>query len=61
MTEDNTVRDPHGFAKEFASLATESLKVYGGRYLAGGAGTSIDGDPPKGRVLIVQWTRSINS
>jgi len=33
----------------------ESLKVYGGRYLAGGAGTSIDGDPPKGRVLIVQW------
>jgi uncharacterized protein (DUF1330 family) len=55
MIEDNTVRDPNGFAKEFAPLARESLKVYGGRYLAGGAGTSIDGDPPKGRILIVQW------
>src|SRR4051812_33125471 len=55
MVEDNTVRDSDGFAKEFAPLARESLKAYGARYLAGGPGLSIDGEPPKGRVVIVQW------
>jgi uncharacterized protein (DUF1330 family) len=55
MIEDNTVRDPAGFANEFAPLARESLKLYGGRYLAGGLGVSIDGEPPKGRIVIVQW------
>jgi hypothetical protein len=38
MIEDNTVRDPQGFAQEFAPLARESLKVHGGRYLGGGSG-----------------------
>ena len=55
MIEDNTVIDPEEFAKEFAPLARESLKTYGGRYLGGGSGLSIDGDPPKGRVVLVQW------
>ena len=55
MIEDNTVIDPAGFAKEFAPLARESLKTYGGRYLGGGSGVAIDGDPPKGRVVLVQW------
>jgi uncharacterized protein (DUF1330 family) len=55
MIEDNTVRDPDAFAKEFAPLARESLKLYGGRYLAGGNGTSIDGEPPRGRIVLVQW------
>jgi uncharacterized protein (DUF1330 family) len=55
MIEDNTVIDPAGFAKEFAPLARESLKTYGGRYLGGGSGISIDGDPPKERVVLVQW------
>ena len=54
MIEDNTVRDPEGFAKEFAPLARGSLKTYGGRYLGGGSGISIDGDPPKGRVVLVR-------
>ena len=55
MIEDNTVIDPAGFAKEFAPMARESLKTYGGRYLGGGTGVSIDGDPPKGRVVLVRW------
>ena len=54
MIEDNTVIDPAGFAKEFAPLARESLKTYGGRYLGGSSGVSIDGDP-KGRVVLVRW------
>ncbi|MBR0810093.1 DUF1330 domain-containing protein [Bradyrhizobium diazoefficiens] len=55
MIEDNTVRNPDGFAKEFAPLARDSVKAYGGRYLAGGGGISIDGDPPKGRVVLIEW------
>lgn len=55
MIEDNTVTNPDGFAKEFAPLARDSVEAYGGRYLAGGSGTSIDGDPPKGRVVLIEW------
>jgi uncharacterized protein (DUF1330 family) len=55
MIEDNTVRDPEGFAKDFAPLARESLKTYGGRYLGAGSEISIDGDPSKGRLVLVQW------
>ena len=55
MIEDNTVSDPDGFAKEFAPLARDSVKAYGGRYLAGGSGISIDGEPPRGRIVLVQW------
>jgi uncharacterized protein (DUF1330 family) len=55
MIEDNTVRDPDAFAKEFAPLARESLRTYGGRYLEVEDGISIDGDPPKGRVVLVRW------
>jgi uncharacterized protein (DUF1330 family) len=55
MIEDNTVNNPEGFAKEFAPLARESVEGHGGRYLAGGSGSSIDGEPPKGRVVLIQW------
>jgi uncharacterized protein (DUF1330 family) len=51
MIEDNTVTVPD----RFASLARDSVKVYGGRYLAGGSGISIDGEPPKGRVVLIEW------
>ena len=58
MIEDNTVIDPAGFAKEFAPMARESLKTYGGRYLGGGsggldrrrsAGRPSPGDPARAR------------
>jgi uncharacterized protein (DUF1330 family) len=55
MIEDNTVTVPDRFASEFAPLARDSVKAYGGRYLAGGSGTSIDGEPPKGRVVLIEW------
>src|SRR6516165_3334873 len=55
MIEDNTVREPTGFAREFAPLARESVKGYGGLYLAGESGLSIDGEPPKGRVVLIRW------
>lgn len=55
MIEDNTVTVPDRFASEFAPLARDSVKAYGGRYLAGGSGVSIDGEPPKGRVVLIEW------
>jgi hypothetical protein len=39
MIEDNTVIDPAAFANEFAPLARESLKTYGGHYLGGAVGS----------------------
>lgn len=55
MIEDNTVVEPVGFAAEFAPLARDSVTAHGGQYLAGGSGVSVDGDPPKGRVVLIRW------
>jgi uncharacterized protein (DUF1330 family) len=55
MVADNTVIDPEGYAKEYLPLAQPTIKAHGGRYIAAGKGTAIDGDPPKGRVVILRW------
>jgi uncharacterized protein (DUF1330 family) len=57
------VTNPEAFGKEFAPLAQASIKAAGGRQLAiggsGGAGaspiTTLEGAPPKGRVVIQVW------
>jgi uncharacterized protein (DUF1330 family) len=55
MIADNTVTDPAGYAKEYLPLAQPTIKAHGGHYVAAGKGTAIDGDPPKGRVVILVW------
>lgn len=55
MIADNTVTNPEGYAKEYLPLAGPSIKAHGGRYIAAGKGTPIDGEPPKGRVVILRW------
>jgi uncharacterized protein (DUF1330 family) len=55
MIADNDVTDPDGYATEYIPLAQLTLKAHGGKYLAAGKGIAIDGDPPKGPVVIVQW------
>jgi uncharacterized protein (DUF1330 family) len=55
MIADNEVTDPDGYAKEYLPLAQPTLKAHGAKYIAAGKGTQIDGDPPKGRVAILQW------
>ena len=32
-----------------------SIKAHGGVYFAAGAGTVVDGDLPKGRMVIIRW------
>lgn len=55
MIANNEVTNAQGYAKEYLPPAQASIKAYGGRYIAAGKGTAIDGDPPKGRVVILQW------
>jgi uncharacterized protein (DUF1330 family) len=55
MIGNNEVIDPAGYAKDYLPPAQASIKAHGGRYIAAGKGTAIDGEPPKGRVVILVW------
>jgi uncharacterized protein (DUF1330 family) len=55
MIGNNDVSDPDGYMKEYLPLAQASLKAHGAVYIAAGKGTAIDGEPPKGRVVIIRW------
>jgi uncharacterized protein (DUF1330 family) len=50
------VSNPDAYAKEFAPKAQAGIKAAGGRALAAGSKvTTIEGAPPKGRVVVMQW------
>jgi len=55
MIANNEVADPERYAKDYLPAAQASLKAHGARYIAAGKGTAIDGEPPKGRVVIIVW------
>jgi uncharacterized protein (DUF1330 family) len=55
MIGNNDVADPEGYARDYLPAAQASLKAHGARYIAAGKGTPIDGEPPKGRVVIIVW------
>ena len=55
MIGNNEVSDPDGYMKEYLPLAQATLKAHGAVYVAAGKGTAIDGEPPKGRVVIIRW------
>ena len=44
-----------GYIKEFVPVATESIRAAGGKPLAGGPGTSLEGAPPATRITIQSW------
>jgi uncharacterized protein (DUF1330 family) len=52
---DNEVTDPEAYARAYLPLAQASLKIYGAQYVAAGIGIPIDGEPPKGRVVVTRW------
>ena len=43
------------YLKEFAPVAQASIRAAGGKFLAGGPGTSLEGAPPATRVTIQMW------
>lgn len=55
MIGNNEVTNQEGYATEYLPPAQASIKAHGGRYIAAGKGTAIDGEPPKGRVVILRW------
>jgi uncharacterized protein (DUF1330 family) len=55
MIGNNEVIDPVGYARDYLPPAQAAIKAHGGRYIAAGKGTVIDGEPPKGRVVILVW------
>lgn len=53
---DNDVSDQAAYLKEFAPLGGKALVAAGGKILArGGTTVSIEGEPPKGRALVVMF------
>ena len=49
------ITDLDAYLKEFAPVAQASIKAAGGKVLAGGPGTSLEGAPPATRVTIQVW------
>ena len=49
------ILDAETYAKDFVPKATAAVKTGGGKLLAGGKATALEGDPPKSRVVIQQW------
>ena len=43
------------YLKEFAPAAQASIKAAGGKIIAGGPGTSLEGTPPATRITIQMW------
>lgn len=55
MIAHNDITDPEGYRKEYLPAAQKSLKEHGGQYVAAGKGTTIDGEPLTGRIVILRW------
>jgi len=47
--------NPDGYAKDYLPLVQATIKAAGGRYVASGKATPLDGDPPKSRIAVVAW------
>jgi uncharacterized protein (DUF1330 family) len=43
------------YVKEYVSIAQASIRAAGGKILAGGPGTSLEGAPPATRITIQSW------
>jgi len=43
------------YLKDYAPKAQAAIKAAGGKFLAAGKATTIEGEPPKSRVVIQQW------
>ena len=43
------------YMKDYAPLAQAAIKAAGGKIIAGGVAKSVEGDPPKARVVVQVW------
>jgi uncharacterized protein (DUF1330 family) len=49
------VSNMDAYLKDYAPKAQAAIKAAGGKFLAAGKATTIEGEPPKSRVVIQQW------
>jgi uncharacterized protein (DUF1330 family) len=49
------VKDEAGFTKEYLPKVQGLIKEMGGKYLAAGKAKGYGGDPPKSRIVVLQW------
>jgi uncharacterized protein (DUF1330 family) len=52
---ENDVTNPDAYAKEYLPRTAELIKAGGGRYVAAGSATSLEGEPPKSRVVVLAF------
>ena len=52
---ENDVTNPDGYTKEYLPRAQELILASGGRYVAAGKATPLEGDPPKPRVVVLAF------
>ena len=52
---DNQVTDQDNYMKEVAPIAEKAIHAAGGRFLARGEPISLYGEPPMGRLIIIQF------
>jgi uncharacterized protein (DUF1330 family) len=55
LLERNDVSNSDAYAKEFLPLIKESIKASGGRYVAAGKATTLEGEPPASRVVVIAF------
>jgi uncharacterized protein (DUF1330 family) len=49
------ITNQDAYLKEFAPVAQASIRNAGGKFLAGGPGTALEGAPPATRITIQSW------
>ena len=52
---ENDITNPDAFAKDYLPKAKERIKAAGGRYVAAGAPTAIEGAKPMARAAVIVW------
>jgi len=52
---ENDVTNPDGYAKEYLPRARELIIAGGGRYVAAGKATPLEGEPPKARIVVLAF------
>jgi uncharacterized protein (DUF1330 family) len=49
------ISNPEAYAKEYLPLVVADIKANGGRYVAAGKATSLEGEPPKSRIVVIAF------
>ena len=49
------ISNPDAYAKEYLPVVMADIKANGGRYIAAGKATPLEGEPPKTRIVVIAF------